>query len=168
MNVFASLSLLSTDPITDVSPEFWTTVLEGVPSSQHEQIRSKAAKRARSKARWAYRELRTVLIMADEQHFDPLDTKGSWAGAYGLPQFIPTSAKAYGRDGDGDGAINLNTLPDAVASVAHYLRVHGYKTDDPKKRRKAVWHYNHSEEYVDCILGLADKIHTHNANNDTP
>jgi membrane-bound lytic murein transglycosylase B len=168
MNVFASLSLLSTDPITEVAPDFWSNVLDGIPETQHPSARNKARKRAHSKARWAYRELRTILLMADDSRFDPLGVKGSWAGAYGLPQFIPTSAKAYGRDGNGDGIVDLNDLSDAVASVGHYLRVHGYREDNPAKRRKAVWHYNHSDEYVDCIITLADKIHAHNAENDTP
>ena len=168
MNVFASLTLLGTDPITDVAPEFWNNVLDGVPKNEQDAARTLARKRANSKARWAYRELKTVLNMAGEGKFDPLEVKGSWAGAYGLPQFIPSSANAYGRDGDGDGVINLNTLPDAVASVAHYLRIHGYKDDIPKKRRKAVWHYNHSEEYVDCIITLADRIREYNASHSAP
>ena len=168
MNVFASLCLLGTDPITDVAPEFWKNVLDGVPANEREAIRDKASKRAHSKARWAYRELKTVMTMAQDGRFDPLEVKGSWAGAYGLPQFIPSSANAYGRDGDGDGKINLNTLPDAVASVAHYLKIHGYRDDIPKKRRKAVWHYNHSDEYVDCVITLADKIRAYNATHTAP
>jgi len=168
MNVFTSLSLLETEPITDVAPEFWNVVLDGISATEEDAARAKATKRAKSKARWAYKELRTILRMAQDGHFDPLDVKSSWAGAYGLPQFIPTSAEAYGRDGNGDGFVDLNTLPDAVASIGHYLKIHGYREDNPKKRRKAVWHYNHSDEYVDCILSLTDKIREYNANNPTP
>jgi len=168
MNVFASLTLLNTDPITDLIPEFWTDMLDGVPASEQSAVKMNARKRAASKARWAYRELKALLNMAEDGHFDPLDVKASWAGAYGLPQFIPTSANAYGRDGDGDGVVNLNSLPDAVASIAHYLQIHGYRDDVPKKRRKAVWHYNHSEEYVDCIITLADRIREYNATHSAP
>ncbi|MFH0883400.1 MAG: lytic murein transglycosylase [bacterium] len=168
MNVFASLTLLDTDPITDVAPEFWTNVLDGVPANRQDAVILEARKRAHSKARWAYRELKTVLSMAQDGYFDPLDVKGSWAGAYGLPQFIPTSANAYGRDGDGDGIVNLNSLPDAVASVAHYLKIHGYRDEILNKRRKAVWHYNHSDEYVDCIITLADRIREYNAVHSAP
>lgn len=169
MNVFASLTLLESDSIATIAPGFWDRVLDGFPLEEHPAAREKALRRSRSKARWAYRELRALLEMAEAGHLDPLQTKGSWAGAYGLPQFIPTSARAYGRDGNGDGIVDLNTLPDAVASIAHYLRVHGYREDSPAKKRKAVWHYNHSDEYVDCILTLSDRIREHARNgNATP
>ncbi len=158
MNVFASLTLLESEQLLTWSPEFWTTVLEDVPEEKIASTKNKVNRRARSKAKWGYRQLKALMEMAEEKTMDPLDAKGSWAGAYGLPQFIPTSAQAYGKDGDGDGKINLHTLPDAIASVANYLKVHRYKKDIPEKRRKAVWHYNHSDEYVDCIITLADKI----------
>ena len=89
---------------------------------------------------------------------DPLQVKGSWAGAFGIPQFIPTSVKAYGKDGDGDGIVDIESLDDAIASVANYLAIHGYSAADPQKSKKAVWHYNHSGEYVDCIIELRDKV----------
>ncbi|MCB2199970.1 lytic murein transglycosylase [bacterium] len=157
-NVFASLTLLEADPVTDVAPQFWDHVLDEIPEAEHNAAMNKAIKRAHSKSRWAYRQLKALLLMEERGHLDPLETKGSWAGAYGMAQFIPTSADAYARDGDGDGRINLDHLEDAAASVANYLKVHRYRKDNPAKRRKAVWHYNHSDEYVNCILTLADRI----------
>jgi len=162
MNVFASLTILDSPTLLNHAPDFWDKILEDIPETEHSATRTKATKRSKSKARWAYRQLKALMIMAEEGKLDPLDAKGSWAGAYGLPQFLPTSAQAYGRDGDGDGDVQLDVLHDAIASVANYLRIHGYRIDNPKKRRKAVWHYNHSDEYVDCVLGLADKIKEYN------
>jgi peptidoglycan lytic transglycosylase B len=158
MNVFASLTLLESEQLLTWSPEFWTTVLEDVPEEKIASTKNKVNRRARSKAKWGYKQLKALFEMAEEATMDPLEAKGSWAGAYGLPQFIPTSALAYGKDGNDDGKIDLHSLPDAVASVANYLKVHRYKKDIPEKRRKAVWHYNHSDEYVDCIITLAEKI----------
>lgn len=157
-NVFASLTLLDTEPVTDVAPQFWDHILDEIPETEQPAARNKAIKRAHSKARWAYRELKALLQMEERGHLDPLETMGSWAGAYGMAQFIPTSADAYARDGDGDGRIDLDHIEDAAASVANYLKVHRYQKNNPAKRRKAVWHYNHSDEYVDCILTLADRI----------
>ncbi len=158
LNVYASLTLLDSDQLELIFPGYWARVLEGNGPGDLDTARNQAKKRADLKARWAYRELRTLFIMAGEGRLDPLSAKGSWAGAYGLPQFIPTSYEAYGRDGNGDGRVDLETLEDAVASISHYLRIHGYRKDRPGKRRKAVWHYNHSDEYVDCILTLAERI----------
>lgn len=60
----------------------------------------------------------------------PVDAKGSWAGAMGNMQFIPTTYLAYAVDFDGDGRRDLwNSLPDSFASAANYLRAAGWKSD---------------------------------------
>lgn len=56
--------------------------------------------------------------------------KGSYAGALGMPQFLPSSVLKFAQDGDSDGHIDLyHSLPDVVASVAHYLKVHGWDNE---------------------------------------
>ena len=53
---------------------------------------------------------------------EPAEFKGSWSGAFGLTQFIPTSFESFARDGDGDGRIDLyRSVPDALASTAFHL-----------------------------------------------
>ncbi len=158
MNVFASLTLLTSDQLDEIAPTFWDHVLKDSTPDEEPALRQKALKRANSKSRWAYRELKTLLVMAEENKIDPLAVKGSWAGAFGLPQFLPTSMKAYGKDGNGDGIVELDVLDDAIASIANYLQIHGYRTDNQAKRKKAVWHYNHSDDYVECILTLAERV----------
>jgi membrane-bound lytic murein transglycosylase B len=78
---------------------------------------------------------------------------GSYAGAMGIPQFLPSSWEAYARDADGGGRDPYN-FPDAIFSVANYLKVHGYQSDVSK----AVWGYNHSQEYVDKVLTLSEDV----------
>ena len=75
-------------------------------------------------------QLLAALRMADKGYID-LDTmKGSWAGAMGQPQFIPTSYLAYAVDEDGDGRRDIwNSLPDIFGSIANYLARHGWKAD---------------------------------------
>ncbi|MBS1261577.1 MAG: Membrane-bound lytic murein transglycosylase B [Calditrichaeota bacterium] len=158
LNVYASLTLLDSDRLATIAPDFWERVLRDVPATDRREAMRTAERRRAAKARWAYRELKTLLEMAGEGALDPLAVTGSWAGAFGMAQFIPSSAKAYARDGNGDDAIDLTTLDDSIASVAHYLEVHRYRPDSEKRRRKAVWHYNHSDQYVDCILTIADEI----------
>ncbi|MBZ0265239.1 lytic murein transglycosylase [bacterium] len=158
MNVFASLALLNTDNIETIAPNFWDKVLKDTDPTEETELRKVADKRAKRKARWAYRELLTLLTMAEKGIMDPLDTRGSWAGAFGMSQFLPTSFEAYARDGDSDGVIDLYHLEDAVASVANYLSRHGYRTDNLKKRKKAIYSYNHSDDYVDCVITLANAV----------
>ena len=78
------------------------------------------------------RELEELLLLARETQRDPLSFKGSYAGALGLPQFLPGSIRRYAVDGDGDGRIDLASSPaDAIASVANFLKEHGWERDQP-------------------------------------
>ena len=72
-------------------------------------------------------ELEAYLLMTRRTGLDPLQPKASWAGALGLPQFMPSNIKKYGVDYDGDGAVNLWTPHDAIGSIANYLRKHGWR-----------------------------------------
>jgi len=61
-----------------------------------------------------------------------LNQEGSFAGAIGMPQFMPSSIRKYAQDGDGDGIINLRNRPkDAMQSIANFLIIHGWKTGEP-------------------------------------
>ena len=77
-------------------------------------------------------ELIELLLLAREQKVDPLAYKGSFAGAIGLPQFMPGSIRRYAVDFDGDGRIDLlASATDAIGSVANFLVEHGWQRDGP-------------------------------------
>lgn len=91
------------------------------------------------RAEFFCQQLREFLILAREQQVDPLTLKGSYAGAMGLPQFMPSSFRAYAVDFDGDGHIDIWTNPvDAIGSVASYFKRHGWTTGEPVVSRAQV------------------------------
>lgn len=75
-------------------------------------------------------ELETFLLMARDEQDDPLNLKGSFAGAMGYGQFMPSSYKQYAVDFSGDGHINLWNPVDAIGSVANYFKAHGWVKGD--------------------------------------
>ncbi|HEV7815179.1 MAG TPA: lytic murein transglycosylase B [Janthinobacterium sp.] len=77
-------------------------------------------------------ELENALLFARQNNIDPLSLMGSYAGAVGLPQFMPSNILKYAVDYDGDGHIDLrNSSADAIGSVAHFLVAHGWRRNDP-------------------------------------
>jgi len=78
------------------------------------------------------RELEEFLLLTQELRADPATIKGSYAGALGMAQFISSSYRRYAADGDGDGRRDLFKNPDdAIASVANFLKLHGWTADEP-------------------------------------
>jgi len=76
-------------------------------------------------------ELENTLLLARHENIDPFTLLGSFAGAVGLPQFMPGNILKYGVDFDGDGHIDLrNSTSDAIGSVANFLIAHGWKPGD--------------------------------------
>jgi membrane-bound lytic murein transglycosylase B len=77
-------------------------------------------------------ELAQFLLLCREQRLDPLAQRGSFAGALGLPQFMPSSIRARAIDFDGDGRIDIaNSAADAIGSVGRFLAMHGWTRDLP-------------------------------------
>jgi len=77
-------------------------------------------------------ELAQLFALANEENFDPAAPVGSYAGAMGWGQFMPSSWRNWGRDGDGDGRRDLMSDPDDVfASIANYFVVHGWQRGAP-------------------------------------
>ena len=74
------------------------------------------------------KELMAALRIIQQQHISAAQMKGSWAGAMGQNQFMPSSFLRYGADGDGDGQIDIwNNIDDVFASTANYLATEGWK-----------------------------------------
>jgi membrane-bound lytic murein transglycosylase B len=77
-------------------------------------------------------ELLDALRIIDAGHVSAHEMTGSWAGAMGQMQFMPSTFRAYGVDGDGDGRIDVwHSLPDAMDSAAHYLQRAGWRAHQP-------------------------------------
>ena len=76
-------------------------------------------------------ELENTLLLARQSNVDPLSLTGSFAGAVGIPQFMPGSILAHAVDFDDDGKVDLiNSTTDAIGSVANFLRNHGWQASD--------------------------------------
>lgn len=92
-------------------------------------------------------ELDHFLVLAGEEDLDAKNIKGSYAGAMGYSQFMPSSYRAYAKSFDKDGTRDLMDSPeDAIASVANYLKVHRWKKGQPittkAKKTRAISNLN--------------------------
>jgi membrane-bound lytic murein transglycosylase B len=94
---------------------------------------------ARDRSGFFSGELLEFMKLGEEEHLPLTEVTGSYAGAMGMGQFIPSSYRAYAVDFDADGRRDLwRSTPDAVASVANYLHRHGWKTGDPVASRAVI------------------------------
>ncbi|WP_284690576.1 lytic murein transglycosylase [Salidesulfovibrio onnuriiensis] len=118
-----------------------------------------AASRTRQKGNWAYAELVALLRYSQSLGTDPVEIPGSVYGAIGLCQFMPTNALHYGRDGSGDGKVDLFNEADALFSIAYFLKRHGWKSGlDVEQQHKVIYRYNHSMSYALTIMEVADRL----------
>ena len=77
-------------------------------------------------------ELEQYLLLTREAHLDPRMPKGSYAGAMGAPQFMPSNYRKYAVDADANGRVDLwNDWPDVLSSVGNYLKEFGWITGEP-------------------------------------
>ena len=113
--------------------------------------------RLAKKAGWAYDELKALLSIREQLGVDHLyEVKGSYAGAFGMPQFMPSSYAQCAVDGNHDRRVDLDNPADAMASIANFLVQHGWRTDASlEQKMRAVWEYNRSMHYVRTIFGVA-------------
>lgn len=152
LNVF--LTLLWADESGN-EPVVREVIRRRIPEVTDEKVRE----RARRKAAWAYGQLKDLLRIAEREGTDPFAIEGSWAGAFGMPQFIPSSYLGYAVDGGGDGKVDLYDPADAVFSVGNYLERFGWKPDLPEAKRHAVIkRYNNSDLYASTVLAAAARL----------
>jgi membrane-bound lytic murein transglycosylase B len=151
LNILSTLAAL-TEPA--MQEKFWRII-----PSERRISREQYDERVRKRAEWGYRELKALLRYAERERIDPAAVMGSYAGAVGYAQFMPTSILAYAQDGDKDGTVNLFTHGDAIASIANYLKRHGWQPGlTREKAEKAVHAYNPSVYYVNAILKVAELL----------
>jgi membrane-bound lytic murein transglycosylase B len=151
VNVLATMAALE-DP--DIRELFWKQIPEKNRISK-EEYDVKAPK----KAKWAYDELKAFIKYVEREGVAPSSINGSYAGAMGIAQFMPSNALTLAKDGNQDGSINLFHHEDAIVSIANYLKRYGWKPDiTPEEAYDVVYHYNHSKYYVNTILKIRDKL----------
>lgn len=144
-------------------PEFIemnTAVFKESYSDESDELQKyveKVVSRANKKTNWALGEIEALAKIDKMLPISIFDLKGSWAGAFGMSQFLPSSYSRWAVDGNNDGEIDLFNVEDAIFSVANYLKTNGWGEEN-EKQRKAVFHYNNSNDYVDAVLKLADKL----------
>jgi membrane-bound lytic murein transglycosylase B len=93
------------------------------------------------------KELRSFLMLAKEQQLDLLQTYGSYAGAMGFPQFMPSSWRNLAIDYSGDGRTDLLNDPvDAIGSVANYFLANGWKTGEEVAVRAQISNDRYDEQ----------------------
>ena len=152
LSVFATL-LWAAEPANFETVR--TIVQKRLPDVTDEKVRE----RAKAKAKWAYEQLTYLVRIAEREKIDLPALEGSWAGAFGMPQFIPSSYWGYAVDGSGDGRADLYTVADAVFSVGNYLKNFGWRGGlSEEKQRAVVRRYNNSELYAATVLGAAAKL----------
>jgi membrane-bound lytic murein transglycosylase B len=116
-------------------------------------------RKADQKSSWAYRELKAFLTYSELHGVDAPSVVGSYAGALGIAQFMPSSILAFGMDGDGDGRIDLFNDADAIFSIGNYLKNFGWKPGINRKQAyNAVFQYNRSKYYVNTVLKIVDLL----------
>jgi len=111
-----------------------------------------------SKKKDGFERMKSFLSICAKNNWEALDILGSYAGAFGICQFMPATYILYAIDGDGDGEIDLFNDADAILSAANYLAEHGYAKSRQSKER-AVHSYNPGDrKYKRAVIAYADKI----------
>ncbi len=85
--------------------------------------------------RFFQKELMKFMHLSKTEKFNPKNVYGSYAGAIGLGQFMPSNYEAYGVDYNGDGKITLQRVEDAIASIANYIKLNGWRKGEPVATR---------------------------------
>ena len=115
------------------------------------------------RSKWATRELAEFIKYCYNDKLDPQEIGGSYAGAFGYGQFIPSSFTRYSVDFNKDGVREPYSWPDVLGSIANYLRMNGYKKNSNDYQKggdvyKSVYAYNHADNYVMAVLELTERI----------
>jgi membrane-bound lytic murein transglycosylase B len=148
LNTLSSMAALADPKVRD---RFWSKVSKSTRLT-HKQFE----KWVKRKSAWAYNELKAFLKYTDRENLDPATVSGSYSGAMGIAQFMPSNILIFARDGDNNGSTDIFDHADAISSIANYLKHYGwYPGIDGKKAYKVIYHYNHSRQYVDTILKVS-------------
>jgi membrane-bound lytic murein transglycosylase B len=154
LRVFSTLSTMAALSDPEVRRAFW----QQIPPERRISPDRFAAK-ADAKSAWAFEELKAFLRFTDREGIDPMTVTGSYAGAMGFCQFMPSNALRLAVDGDGDGRVDLFSHAEAIASVGNYLRHHRWRPGLTRDERyRVILRYNYSKPYAETVLTIADRL----------
>ena len=152
LNVFTTLVVESSPATVE---RFYRRLKTKYPAVTRKYL----ASRLERKAKWAYEELIALLSIGLNYGQDISGYRGSYAGAFGIPQFLPSSYHRWAVDGNGDGRISLFDLADSLASISTFLEQHGWtEAASQEDKERAVWNYNHSTHYVNTIFAIGQAM----------
>ena len=152
LNTLSTMAALDDPGIRD---NFW----EKIPKSGR-LSRDKFDSKADQKSEWAYKELKSFLKYTEREGIPPSAVQGSYAGAFGICQFMPSNALSLAQDGNGDGKVDLFDHADAIFSVASYLQHYGWSPGiDQEKAYQVILRYNYSSYYANTILKISERLY---------
>lgn len=159
-NVTGSTSILNTlSTMASLEDKVVRNILWIEIAESNKLNREDFDKWADRKSKWAYKELKAFLKYSTKEGIDPIGISGSYAGALGISQFMPSNILAYAQDGNQDGRIDLFNHADAIASIGSFLKHFGWRPEiDKEKAHKIIFRYNHSDYYVNTILELSRRL----------
>ncbi len=152
-SVFLSTAMADQPQFLEMNKKVLKEKFDGSPEELPD-LEEKILKKALRKVNWAIDELIALQKLARVSPVPVLEINGSWAGAFGISQFLPSSYLKWAVDGNGDGKINIFDIDDAIFSVGNYLAGNGWGTTE-EEHRNAVYNYNNSYDYVDAVMKLA-------------
>lgn len=158
LSVYLSAAMASNEKFIEMNIQSLYEKWKG-DSSEFPSMVDKVKTRSIKKSQWAINELLALEKIYKTTNIDILNLYGSWAGAFGWSQFLPSSYINWAADGDMDGNIDLFTIHDAAFSIGNYLKINGWSTNE-NDQKKAIYHYNNSNDYVDAVFILAKKLNT--------
>lgn len=148
INTLSTMAAISDPKIREL---LWTSIKDEKRIS-----RPKFEVKADKKSAWAYNELKAFITYVNRENLDACEVYGSYAGAMGIAQFMPSNILSFAKDGNGDGRVNLLNHSDAITSIASYLKHYGWHSEiDKNKAEKVLYEYNHSSYYVDILMRIS-------------
>jgi len=152
--IFRTLSTMAALADPQTKALLWDTI-----PAQRRLSKQAYDQKAEKKSRWAYQELKALLHYGEQEQLDVTAIRGSYAGAMGISQFMPSNALKLGQDGNHDGRVDLFNHSDAIMSVARYLKHHGWHQGiSSEEAYKVILRYNYSRYYAKTIQKIARKL----------
>ncbi len=158
--VFYSIALASQPSVCREMEKLLPIKLDGAKTAEKPDAATAARKleeRCKQKSEWAISELKELSRLHESGKLDAFKLRGSFAGAFGIPQFLPSSYAKYAIS-EYRKKPNLFLISDAILSVGNFLKQNGWKPDSTDSQAQALYAYNRSRDYGVVILQMAEQL----------